>query len=178
MNPQAVNPGGDTREKLPICERWLPVPGYEGRYEVSDLGNVRSLPRQRTRGGVLSQIERYGYLSVCLSGRMFSVHRLVLLAHVGPCPKGMETAHCNGNRKDNRLSNLRWATKSENTADRAAHGKYRRAMDARRALTPAQAQFVCANHGRIKQTEMAAMLGVARTTVQRALSRARNGGQP
>lgn len=49
------------------------------------------------------------------------VHRLVLEAFVGPCPKGMECRHLNGDSGDNRLENLRWGTPRENAADRAAH---------------------------------------------------------
>lgn len=54
-----------------------------------------------------------------------SVHRLMLKTFVGPCPFGHETAHGNGIRADNRIENLRWATKKENMIDRAAHGKTR-----------------------------------------------------
>ena len=49
-------------------------------------------------------------------------HRLVLLAHVGPCPDGMETRHLNGIRSDNALSNLRWGTHQENADDQRRHG--------------------------------------------------------
>jgi len=50
------------------------------------------------------------------------VHRLVLNAFVGECPKGMEACHNNGIRSDNRLSNLRWDTRSGNHADKRQHG--------------------------------------------------------
>jgi hypothetical protein len=55
---------------------------------------------------------------------MYKVARLVLLAFVGPCPDGMECCHTNGNRTDNRLTNLRWDTPKANAADKRAHGTH------------------------------------------------------
>ncbi len=87
-----------------FAERWLPVVGLEGTYEVSDLGNVRSLDRtighgNRTRsafGCVLKpRIGTSGYPQVYLDGKTKSVHRLVLEAFVGRCPPGMECLHGN-----------------------------------------------------------------------------------
>lgn len=154
-----------------MTERWRPVPGFEGRYEVSDLGNVQSVPRWGTPGGALKPFDRYGYPSVTLRDgdrkETICVHRLVLCAYIGPAPAGMEAAHNNGNRQDSRLANLRWTTKAENTADRTRHGKHRRAMDDRRKLAPEDAAFIRANHKRIKQTDLAAMFGVHRATIQR-----------
>lgn len=50
------------------------------------------------------------------------IHRLVLLAFIGPCPEGMEGCHEDGNRDNNQLSNLRWDTHKNNQADRLRHG--------------------------------------------------------
>lgn len=104
-------------------EKWLPVVGFEGRYEVSDDGRVRNLRRGRL---VKHRISR-GYVVYGLmkeDGRRYStgVHRLVLTAFVGPCPDGFEGAHEDGNRMNNRLSNLRWSTRMDNIADRSRHG--------------------------------------------------------
>lgn len=112
-------------------ERWLPVPGWEGLYEVSDLGRVRSLDRPnglRGRVRVLS-VGSHGYLDVglCDGGvrRTRLVHRLVLEAFVGPCPEGQEACHADSDRTNNRLSNLRWDTTKANAADRVAAGHAR-----------------------------------------------------
>lgn len=51
-----------------------------------------------------------------------SVHRLVLLAFVGPCPDGLQACHNDGDRENNRPDNLRWDTPSSNYADRDRHG--------------------------------------------------------
>lgn len=122
-------------------ETWLPIVGYEGYYEVSDQGQVRSLDRLVNRGpcgfilkrGVVLRQKKRGlsesgpkYASVCLKvhgqSKTFSVHRLVLQAFVGPCPRGQEGCHNNGQSLDNRLSNLRWDTRSSNILDTVKHG--------------------------------------------------------
>lgn len=109
-------------------ERWLPVPGYEGLYEVSDLGRVRSLPRNTTRGKVLKQAnDGGGYLFVGLSrnGRtsLRKVHHLVLEAFSGPRPEGMQGCHGPGGRSDNRATQIYWGTLSRNYgADKVRDG--------------------------------------------------------
>lgn len=65
---------------------------------------------------------RYLYAGLWLNGHLkqHRVHRLVLTAFVGPCPDGMECLHGEGGALDNRLTNLRWGTKSENMLEHAA----------------------------------------------------------
>lgn len=118
-------------------ERWLDIVGYEGYYQVSDLGRVRSINRiietsvgkQRYKGRVLKQNSNpRGVLYVKLSRnstrRDYLVHRLVLTAFVGNCPENMEGCHENGNPSDNRLGNLRWDTHSANHLDKRQHGTH------------------------------------------------------
>lgn len=104
-------------------EQWKPVVGYEGLYSVSNMGRVRS----EHSGRCLAQYPAWtGYLQVSLSrngkGRLRRVHRLVLEAFIGPCPTRHETAHLDGNRTNNVLSNLVWATKQTNWAHKRMHG--------------------------------------------------------
>lgn len=115
-------------------ERWLPVVGYEGRYEVSNLGRVRSLDRvtrhgRRRKGRMLKPTPMpRGYQLVNLwldnSPRMWLIHRLVLTAFVGPAPEGTEALHGIGGPGNNTLPNLRWGTHSENQFDQVAHGTH------------------------------------------------------
>lgn len=117
-----------------MTETWLPIPGYDGRYSVSDHGRVRSERRAVTNGNssrtvpemVLRPYVRNGYSMVQLSvgdkGKHHLIHRLVLLAFVGECPEGMEVRHLDGVRSNNRLANLAYGTKSENQRDRIRHG--------------------------------------------------------
>jgi hypothetical protein len=111
---------------------WRPIPSWEGFYEVSNLGEVRSLPRittanQRLQGKVLAPNEmKSGYILVGMyrgSQRTAdTVHRLVMLAFEGPCPNGYEVCHRNGKRYDNRWTNLYYGTRSENNLDKRLHG--------------------------------------------------------
>ncbi len=119
-------------------ERWLPISGYESRYEVSDYGRVRSLPRTRVnRLGVKSFYPKRlrrptpnpdGYLLVGLydelAQRSFAVHLLVLVAFRGERPDGLEARHLDGNCQNNRLCNLAWGTKTENSLDKVRHGTH------------------------------------------------------
>lgn len=114
-------------------ETWAPIPGYKGDYEVSDLGRVRRLT-YRGRNAykvaktpkILAQSLVYGYLRVGLhkdnQPSHCLVHRLVLLAFRGEPDDGMEAAHLNGCRTDNRLANLAWTTRRENHAHKHLHG--------------------------------------------------------
>lgn len=125
---------GDEAFRAP--EEWRAIPGYEGRYEVSDQGGVRSLRRRganrhgegydRARAEPLvlrlyTNREGRLYVNLGYSTRR-SVHRLVLETFVGPCPPGHEGSHLDGQRLDNRLVNLAWETHAENMARRAPHG--------------------------------------------------------
>lgn len=121
-------------------EVWRCVPDRNG-YEVSDLGNVRSIDRIKTvmvngkvqrrkyKGKVLKPAvyAKSGHLSLPLGKYTngIPVHQLVLLAFVGPCPKGQEVLHINGDPKDNRLSNLRYGTRSQNIKDAYLMNGYR-----------------------------------------------------
>jgi hypothetical protein len=105
-------------------EIWRPARGYEGAYEVSDQGRVRSLPgdpsRGRRGGKILKASGRY--LAIDLFGTRKGVHVLVAEAFHGPRPIGYEVRHLNGNAHDNRASNLAWGTPAENAQDKRLHG--------------------------------------------------------
>jgi hypothetical protein len=96
-----------------IDERWLPVPGYAGFYEVSDLGNVASLARSTTRGRLLKvQLSPQGYHMVNLSKygrvRSFTVASLVLLTFKSPRPPHARARHGPSGKLDDSLENLYW----------------------------------------------------------------------
>lgn len=113
-------------------ERWAPVPGYEGRYEVSTAGRVRSYAFSRPK--ILSQSIRrddgYPRVTLILAGvrKTVAVHRLVATAFLGPRPDGLETRHLDGNAGNPRLENLRYGTPSQNAFDRIRHGTNRNAI--------------------------------------------------
>ena len=129
-------------------ETWKPVVGYGGRYEVSDLGMVRSTGRFGTSGCMISPGERSGgYLQVGLhneEGRKFLyVHRIALESFAGVCPDGYEGSHVNGIPSDNRMENLRWESHLNNEARKLEHGtKMRGERHHSAKLTEIDVQFI------------------------------------
>ena len=99
-------------------EIWKPIAGYELLYEVSNLGRVKSLKRNTTVGGIMKlQINRgYVQVSLCKQGRHCTkkLHRLVAEAFLPNPYAKPEVNHKDGNKKNNRVSNLEWSTGSEN----------------------------------------------------------------
>ncbi len=100
------------------------VPGFTC-YRVGNDGSVWT-NKHREDWVRLRQETCSGYLRVSLSQKHLLVHRLVLEAFVGPCPKGMEACHGDGCRTNNFLSNLRWDTRAGNVRDTIQHGTYKR----------------------------------------------------
>ncbi len=104
-----------------MIEQWVSVLGYDGFYEVSDLGNARRVTTQggRPSGRPLRPGSRRNYLNFTLSvenkQRTLCAHRMVWEGFNGPIPEGMQINHDNGDKADNRLSNLEVCTPSENT---------------------------------------------------------------
>lgn len=115
--------------------RWKPVVGYEGLYEVSDGGDVRSL----VYGGPLGTKKRplprmvkhavswrgYPRVGLCRPGSVRKntpVHRIVLFAFRGAPAAGLECNHIDGNKKNNSVENLEWVTRRENGEHKARMG--------------------------------------------------------
>jgi hypothetical protein len=121
-------------------EIWLPVVGQEGRYEVSNMGRVRSVDRylwkrpsrrhpdpagwqQFWPGQMLKPtIGNHGYPVVNFGDAPVLVHRALLEAFVGPCPEGKESLHDDDCKTNCVLRNLRWGTRSENLHDAVRNG--------------------------------------------------------
>ncbi len=99
-----------------MIELWMHIPGFK-KYKISNHGRLFSCTRQRLLVLQTTSNNRCRKVSLSRRGKLhhFLVHRLVLLAFVGPCPKGHECNHIDGNPKNNRLENLEWITCSANT---------------------------------------------------------------
>jgi hypothetical protein len=117
-------------------EIWKDIEGYEGIYQVSDQGRVKSLRRIVRCGGAPFQVRerilkphgnsKSGHLSVNLSyegqQKTNRVHTLLATAFLGPCPKGKEVRHGPNGVSDNSVSNICYGTRSDNQMDRVRDG--------------------------------------------------------
>ena len=111
-------------------EIWKDIEGFEGLYQISNYGRVKSMPRVVCySGGNKSYskneptikepvINNRGYLCVCLwkncKSRQFKIHRLVASAFIPNPENKPQVDHIDGNKQNNFVGNLRWATSSEN----------------------------------------------------------------
>ena len=104
-------------------ENWLNVVDFEGIYEVSNFGNIRSSKNKQLKKITIDSNGR-PYLGLWKNNKQKIVrpHKLVLEAFVGKAPQGMECCHNDGNQQNNRLENLRWDTPKNNHADKLKHG--------------------------------------------------------
>lgn len=112
-------------------EEWVDINGYEGLYQVSNFGRVRSLDRcvktkikhnnyAKRKGKILKTIPHHnGYLFVSLSNgnksKLYAVHRLVAEAFIPNNDNKPQIDHINTITNDNNVNNLRWVTASENS---------------------------------------------------------------
>lgn len=100
-------------------EEWVDLPGYEGLYQVSKTGYIKSLPRKGTQGGIMrGHLDKKGYVIITLrkDGVQSSkrLHRLIAETFI-PNPDNLpEVNHRNENKVDNRVENLEWCTSAYN----------------------------------------------------------------
>lgn len=169
-------------------EEWRPVVGFEGLYEVSDMGNVRSLDRQvkmigrwgteEVRSYRARQLKTHecpnGYVRVVLSVSSKlttrTVHSLVAEAFLGPVPEGQEVRHKNGRANQNRLENLIYGTRSQNRDDSRRHGTLACGERiAQSKITADDARAIRAAKGRMET--IADAFGISRSQVRRIKQR-------
>lgn len=157
-----------------MMEVWKPIPAFEGHYEVSNFGRVRSVDRtieyvdgRKPRffsGGVKPPYKKdNGYLSVTLyknrRGTTRYIHRLVLLAFADTKNTDtLEVNHKDGDKGNNRLDNLEWVSSSENKIHAVNTGLHKSI----RKLTDEDIQYIRNNPNNLMQKELAKMFGVTR----------------
>ena len=157
-------------------EVWRDIPGYDGKYQVSSLGNVRRVggrKRERTPTYYLlsGSVNVYGYVHVRLYHRGVPCDhrraRLVMAAFVGRCPAGKEVLHRDNCRTNDSLANLRYGTRAENEADKVAAGTANRGQ--RHGMAKLTEHDIAAIRGRVEAGELhksiSADFGVSRQTI-------------
>ena len=113
-------------DKVLHNESWKDIPGYEGIYQVSDLGRIKSL---RTKKEKILTPHNTGknrfYINLRKDGKMkkLQVHVLVALAFIGERPEGYDVCHIDGDCLNNELSNIRYDTRNQNSIDYYRQGK-------------------------------------------------------
>jgi len=171
----------------PCNEIFKSIPGHPG-YEVSNYGRIRSF--WINSGGkwtIMSTPQKYlkifirkdGYPQVGLSGGCtFKIHKLILLAFIGPPPPGHEACHKDGIRTRNILSNLYWGTASDNNLDKIKHGKapicqWKGEKHPEAKITNAQAIEIrnkYASH-KYSQRKLAKMFGISQAVISAIILR-------
>lgn len=161
-------------------EIWKNIPGLEGKYQASNLGQVRSikLPGTKCLGKILSsQQERDGRYRVSIHIpaelatnkwrlKRYLVHKLVMLAFRGECPEGHEVNHKDGNYTNNVLRNLEYRTKRYNYDHAIQHKLMARGTaNGNHKLTRKAVKFIKSQKGLLTSTELGKTFGVSRVTI-------------
>lgn len=157
-------------------EIWKSVVGFEGFYEVSNLGKIRRIagktgtPKSPTP--VATRMNRSGYLRANLTAEgsraTRTVHSTVITAFYGNPPSGKDRAnHIDGNKINNSISNLEWTDAKGNGIHAKVLGLYNYGdRNGRAKLTWNQVDWIRNNAAEMSQSKMARILGVSSATVR------------
>lgn len=160
-----------------IDEIWKSVPAFEGIYEASNFGRIRSLDRivvtktgvkKRAQGLVLQPNPTVGgYMCVRLGrGNPVLVHQVIAKTFLGPTPEGHQVCHKDGLKQNNGVSNLRYGTPKSNQFDRRAHGTHLAGEQLSHAkLTLKSVEEVRGLFGSKTHEEIANIYGVSRGAI-------------
>lgn len=116
-NTQSFTPKNSLQS---LQEEWRAVIGFEGFYEVSNLGRIKSFHKRNgtTRKRILEpyQTGKYFGVDLCRENKIarYKIHRLVAIHFIGPIPDGKEVNHLDGDKENNAISNLEYVTRLEN----------------------------------------------------------------
>ena len=167
-------------------EEWRNVVGFEGLYQVSNFGRVRSVITKETESTfILSRSKKVNKIKKQTFDKVFNrpylglwknnkqkickPHTLVMEAFVGLRPQGMECCHNDGNPQNNYLSNLRWDTPISNQADRVRHGTTNRGEQCGNAKLTLEQVRAIRQDNRLQRI-IAAEYGVRDNTISRIKS--------
>lgn len=155
-------------------EIWKDIPGYEGKYQASSLGRIRSLDRQiGTPGTVGCKFmkgrvlrpgpTKSGHLYVVLGHGAAGtpVHQLIARTFIGPRPEGTEVCHNDGDPTNNRADNLRYDTRTNNILDVFKNGKHWRKLSLK------DVREILNEPSTVTGASLAKKYGVSQTTISR-----------
>jgi hypothetical protein len=168
-----------------VTEEWRPVPGFEGLYEVSNLGRVRSLDRVTVqthfatgrpmavhRRGVLLRpgwFEGYAYVGFYRQGAKPTkrpVHQVVAEVFIGARPADRVTRHLDGDSTRNHANNLAYGTVQDNSDDMVAHdGQAKGERVATAKLSAREIKEIRDARGTVRQVDISAQYGIGQSQV-------------
>jgi hypothetical protein len=165
-------------------EIWKDIIGYEGLYQASNLGRIKSLPKwdgtHYTKIKILkNRIHSHGYKIVTLcknkNKKNHLIHRLVLLSFIGF--SNLQCNHKNGKKDDNRLCNLEYCTASENRIHAFKTGlqkpNYKTINEGEKSpnhkLKEKDVLFIRENYKKYNQSELSKLFNVSQVLISRIL---------
>ena len=156
---------------LDLPEVWEKVPGSEEFYEVSNHGNFARLLHDGRRMRKLNASTVYLSVSVkSLNGapqKCFYIHKLVAQVFIGPRPDGLVIRHLDGNRYNNKVTNLAYGSVEKNYADTRKHKTHSRENNARALLSERCVAAIKFLHAQrlVKQTDLAKAFDVSDSAI-------------
>lgn len=163
-------------------EIWKYIEGYEGQYQVSNKGRVRSVTRKdnlnRIRKGKILKLfsdNNKGYLAVDLFGKKKKVHRLIAQTFIPNPLNKPQVNHIDGNKVNNEVGNLEWATKEENIQHSFNEGLVSRKgeKNSQSKLTAEDVRYIRANYKfrdeKFGSRALAQKFAVHKTTINRII---------
>lgn len=156
MNKQITNENISNEE---IAEIWKDIKGYEGKYQVSNLGRIKSLNYNRTgKEKILKEIKnKHGYLetTLCKNGKRktLKIHRLVCQAFLEDYSEELEVDHIDTNKENNNLTNLRMCTRKENSNNELSKRHYSEAKNGKNLSEETKRKIGEAQKGKIVSVE-------------------------
>lgn len=167
-------------------EIWKDIPQYEGMYQASNLGNIKSLKRKKWNGfdyqevieKILSQKlhEGYKYVNLCKKGeqKLIGVHRLVALAFLNNPDNKKYVHHKDNNPQNNNVDNLEWCTQKENISYSVQQGRFNQGtLSPRTKFTEADITEIRKRieSKEISQNKIAKELGVSQNCISEIVNR-------